>query len=1390
MSNGGGRQKHESALEALRNAREGRGSRVAQYTVRDESITETVSDERYAELVDTRKRKGAFVVGDDTGEYDDDGEEDVVGDRAFYEADVAASDARPRKRSKMSSNPEKKHPTVAPRGRLTELFSKPKAAPKTAAPAVLSAERKAEPSSASPKDSDDALLAELLSDPQPVSSPPRPRASAPQPKPEPEPEPDLPEPLHSQPQPPQQKQQEPTAPRQTVAAPAAAQPAAAPAKAEAQAAAEPEKRRLSEGGLCDEDLLALDVDAIAEQARLEREEAAQPVESLRAAVPDAPPLDARGNLLFYWFDAADAVGTSPSASGSVYMFGKVRLADKRCVSCCVVVRNIPRVVYAVPRATALDEAGNDTGVAPTLEDVFHEIEDLRKQHGIQSIKAKPVSRNYAFECPGVPIGNTEMLKIVYSAKYPAFPADCSGRTFVRLFGTHTSALEKLILKRDLKGAEWLYLLKPTLANPPTTWCSYEIEVDDMKNILKPENPPASVPLTLMSVSTRTVMNHEKNENEVAVVSLVVESDVDVDAGTKGRTHARTFVRALARTLPVGFSRCQSATTTACSSEKALLGEVLRAINAIDPDVLLGHNILGYDLDVWLHRMRALGETRWSKLGRVRQSRMPRMSSDAALVAALQTAAQGRLVCDTYIMAKELIRTQKNYKLSELARTQLHVVKAEVEPEDVPRYYETAQGLRELVEVTEADARVVSALADRVKMLSLTKQLTNLAGNLWRSSLTGHRAERVEYLLLHEFTRQKFVVPDKHFSKEAFSKKKKAAYSGGLVLSPQVGFYDKIVVVLDFKSLYPSLIQEYNVCFTTVKRIARPEDGGWEAVEPEPDEAEGILPKVVRSLVDQRRRVKARMESEKDEGTKSALNIRQSALKLIANSLYGCLGFTFSRFYAKPLAELITKKGRETLQRSMEFVTNSGLHVIYGDTDSLMVNTGLDSVDDARKEARTVLTQINSHYKSMEIDIDNVFRRMLLLKKKKYAALEAVSGQRQMKGLDLVRRDWCDVSKEAGQFVIDQILSSAPRDDVATAIYQYLRDLSASVRAGRIELAKFAITKSLAKDPDAYDDGKQQHVQAAKRLKALGKKVRAGDFISYVVIKGDSSVLADRSYPIEAVQRDRTLQIDYEWYLEQQVHQPVFRLCRPIEEIQPTLMAECLGLDPAKFAVAATQGHGGADGDGDAFGGNLDLDNCDVHSIHEQLLSACESLLISCPNDKCAANPAFVFLGVSGIAVGTPLPQERLTCPNCKLPLNAAAVGNQCVLHLRSLVARHHAALMECQSPHCHRTTRQLVGKLRDHTLVCPVPGCKSEVTLFMTQSVVYYNMLHVLSLFDPHQSLFRRASSFDKPSVLLTQQQALFLRAVARRVEEFLEMSEYHFVDTSLLIAGPPAQAN
>lgn len=142
-------------------------------------------------------------------------------------------------------------------------------------------------------------------------------------------------------------------------------------------------------------------------------------------------------------------------------------------------------------------------------------------------------------------------------------------------------------------------------------------------------------------------------------------------------------------------------------------------------------------------------------------------------------------------------------------------------------------------------------------------------------------------------------------------RRKPAYAGGLVLDPKRGFYDKFILLMDFNSLYPSIIQEYNICFTTVERpqVDKSSTAATdEQILPDlPDSSlpVGVLPTEIRKLVDSRREVKKLMKANISQDLMLQYDIRQKALKLTANSMYGCLGFAHSRFYAKPLAALIT-----------------------------------------------------------------------------------------------------------------------------------------------------------------------------------------------------------------------------------------------------------------------------------------------------------------------------------------------------------------------------------------------------------------------------------------------------------------------------------------------------
>jgi DNA polymerase alpha subunit A len=209
---------------------------------------------------------------------------------------------------------------------------------------------------------------------------------------------------------------------------------------------------------------------------------------------------------------------------------------------------------------------------------------------------------------------------------------------------------------------------------------------------------------------------------------------------------------------------------------------------------------------------------------------------------------GRLICDTLVSAKEFLR-ETTYTLTNLARAHLKATRQEIDINSVGDMLTTTADVLALSDHTLNDCKMTLGLMHSMVVLPLTLQLTALAGSLWTGSLRSARADRVENLLLHEFHRLKYILPEKYSSKEKREKEDevkemrglkveekksgkrrgKPQYAGGLVLEPKVGFYDKFVLLLDFNSLYPSIIQEYNICFTTIKHWEVTTDDGRHSI---------------------------------------------------------------------------------------------------------------------------------------------------------------------------------------------------------------------------------------------------------------------------------------------------------------------------------------------------------------------------------------------------------------------------------------------------------------------------------------------------------------------------------------------------------------------------------
>jgi DNA polymerase-2 len=417
---------------------------------------------------------------------------------------------------------------------------------------------------------------------------------------------------------------------------------------------------------------------------------------------------------------------------------------------------------------------------------------------------------------------------------------------------------------------------------------------------------------------------------------------------------------------------------------------------------------------------------------------------------------------------------------------------------------------ELAAYNIEDCRLVREIFAKTGLVDFAMQRARLTG--LALDRHGGSVAAFDNLYLPRLHRKGFVAPD------VGSTESGAGSPGGYVMDSRPGLYDN-VLVLDFKSLYPSIIRTFNIDPLGLSQPGSDPLPGYEGAE----FARGlaILPELIESLWQSRDEAKAQCDAPLSQ-----------AIKIIMNSFYGVLGTNGCRFYDSRLASSITRRGHEIILQSREQIEREGYEVIYGDTDSLFVLIGAQcSESSARDTGQRLAELLNDWWKQelerrfgiqshLEIQFETLFIRFLMPtirgtdkgSKKRYAGYIHTSGDEfklVFKGLESVRTDWTPLAREFQRELYRRVFFSEPFHD-------FVKQTVTELMSGALD-GKLVYRKRIRRPLDAYKRNVPPHVQAARKQKNPGRAVR------YVITQQGPE-------PID----NRTSAIDYEHYRERQL----------------------------------------------------------------------------------------------------------------------------------------------------------------------------------------------------------------------------------------------------------------
>lgn len=718
---------------------------------------------------------------------------------------------------------------------------------------------------------------------------------------------------------------------------------------------------------------------------------------------------------------------------------------------------------------------------------------------------------------------TEMLKIMMKnpAKTPEV-RDKLRAQGIEVFEADIPFKYRWMNDLGLNGMGWVRTSGGNGALTDTVHAMKKIQIKEIKFLEEKKNAPLKyLAFDIETVPLREGLLPEARNDPIIIISMVFEPEY------KGN---KSFV----------FSIRAARGARGFESEKEMLEEFLRVINDFDPDVLTGFNINNFDVPYILERLKQRGVK--PIFGRCKQKYV----ITRKFMNRHKTTITGRIVVDSFEIVKKDY-SLKSYALDNVAPELLNETKDRLGLSGIIKLWKgDERGFEKLITYARKDSILAMNLILKLNLLDKYFALSKISGILLQDILDSGETSRIENLLLREFNRDGYVLPCRPGEMEVRKRerRKKEKLKGGYVKEPEKGLQSS-VLVLDFMSMYPSLIRTFNICPTTLVKssgqgIIKTPSG---ALFLPTEKKQGIIPRILENLMKERQNVKKRLKNTRDENKKRLLDAEQWALKIMSNAFYGHFGYSRARVYSLDIANAVTSSGRDIIQNTEKRIREEfGYRVIYGDTDSVLVKTNTESIDEMERIGKKISKDITDKLPGIiELEFEKIFKQFLALTKKRYVAWKLEKGEDgwkegiEMKGVETVRRDWCTLTSETMKRIIEIILK---KNDIKLAV-DYFKEVIEDILNMKIPIEKFVITKTITKRPENYL-GIQPHVELVKKIMQRNTEAPGvGDRVSYVIVKGTQMLSKRAEDP--AYVKENGLELDSKYYIENQLLSPLERV---------------------------------------------------------------------------------------------------------------------------------------------------------------------------------------------------------------------------------------------------------